>query len=256
MRLWRVTLEAGARAFLLTAILGSLVCSLQAQVMTSGSFQIESDSVNFGGGLSTSTSYRQESTFGEVATGNSTSTNYQLLAGYQQMHTAYLSLSVVAGVDLAPSLGGLVGGVATGTTSFVVVTDNRAGYRATLEAQDDPAMQATVGVIANYVPGTSEPDFSYTTSAAQAHFGFTPEGTDISARYRDNGALCGVGSADAVDACWDMVSTTPVEIVRRTTPNHPVGATTTLKFQVGIGASAGVTAGLYTATSTITAITL
>lgn len=256
MRLWSVTLEASARALLLTIVLASIVSTLQAQVMSSGSFQIESDSVNFGGGLSTSTSYRQESTFGEVGTGEGSSTNYQLLAGYQQMTTSYLGLSVIGDVTLSPSLGGLVGGVASGTTNFVVVTDNRAGYRATLQATLNPAMQAGVGTIANYMPGTSAPDFSFTTAATQAHFGFTPEGDDIAARYRDNGALCGVGSSDAANACWDMVSTTPVEIVRRTTPNHPAGSTTTLKFRVGIGASAGVTAGLYTATSTVTAITL
>jgi hypothetical protein len=255
MRLYLTTLQAGVRAFVLLILICSAVALGEAQVMSSGSFQVESDSLNFGGGRSTSTSYVQESTFGELGTGNSSSTNYALRAGYQQMLESYISLSVVADVVLSPSLG-LAGGISNGSTTLTIITDNRAGYSATLSAVNAPAMQAPVGTIANYVASSTVPDYAFFTNISEAHFGFSPEGVDIASRWRDDGADCGVGILDTPNACWDMVSTTPVEFLRRTTANHPNGATSTLKFRVGIGASAAVTAGSYTATSTVTALTL
>ncbi len=253
---WGSTMRrVGRESLVLTVIVCSVLSLSDAQVMNSSNFSIERDSINFGGGYSSSTNYQQESTFGEVGTGRSSSTNFRLDAGYQQMGTSYISLSLIGDVTLGPSLG-LAGGTATGSTYFIVTTDNRLGYRATLEASAAPAMQSAFGVIANYVPGTGDPDFSFTTNSDQAHFGFTPEGPDIADRFRDNGGLCGISTLDTGDACWDMVSTTPVEIARRATSNHPQGATTTLKFQVGIGSGAAVNAGTYVATSTVTAITL
>lgn len=255
MRWVQTILCSGREAVVLTIIVCSLGTLSNAEVMNSSNFSIERDSINFGGGYSSSTNYQQESTFGEVGTGNGSSTNFSLEAGYQQMGESYISLSVIGDVILLPSIG-LTGGTATGSTYFIVTTDNRLGYSATLEASAAPAMQSAFGSIANYVPGTSDPDFSFTTNSSQAHFGFSPEGSDIASRYRDNGALCGVGSFDTLDVCWDTVSTTPVEIVRRVTRNHPQGATTTLKFRVDVGSGAAVTAGTYVATSTVTAITL
>ena len=246
---------AAGRALFLTVLIVALISGVQAQVMTSGSYQIESDSVNFAGGNSTSTSFTLESTMGEISTGNSSSTNFSLRAGYQQMQEVYLSLSALADVTMSPSLG-LAGGVSNGSTSFLVITDSRAGYRVTLEASQAPAMQSPVGTIGNYTPGGTEPDFSFSTGITQAHFGVSPEGSDIAARYRDNGALCGVGALDTANACWDMVSTTPVEIIRGAAANHPVGATSTLLFRVGLGANVNVPAGSYVATTTITALPL
>lgn len=52
--------------------------------MTSTTYRVQSDSVNFGGGLGLSSSYKTESTFGEVATGFSESTNYRVSAGFLQ----------------------------------------------------------------------------------------------------------------------------------------------------------------------------
>ncbi len=243
------------RAALTSVLIVVLISGVNAQVMTSGSYQIDSDSINFGGGLSTSSSYTLESTMGEMGTGDATSTNFVLRAGYQQMQEVYLSLSELTDVVMSPSLG-LAGGVSNGSTSFQVVTDSRAGYRVTLQAANNPAMQSPNGTIGNYTPGSTDPDFSFSTGITQAHFGVSPEGPDIATRYRDNGALCGVGSLDTTNACWDMVSTTPVEIIRGTAANHPVGATSTLRFRVGLGANVNVPAGTYVATTTITAIPL
>src|SRR5690242_13754867 len=55
-----------------------------AQAMSSGSYKIQIDSVNIGGGNSSSNSYGIEDTVGEVGTGGSSSGSYALNAGYQQ----------------------------------------------------------------------------------------------------------------------------------------------------------------------------
>ena len=55
-----------------------------SQIMESSSYQMQFDSVNVGGELSTSTSYTLEDTAGEVATGRLNSSSYILRDGYQQ----------------------------------------------------------------------------------------------------------------------------------------------------------------------------
>jgi hypothetical protein len=242
-------------ALLFTGLALSAVSLGFAQVRTSTNYQLQSDSVNFAGGLSSSTSYVQESTLGEVGTGRLASTNYQLRAGYQQMQEIYLAMSNPSDVTLSPALSGLTGGTSNGSTTVTVTTDNPAGYRLTLEAENDPAMQSITDVIANYNQG-GVADFNFTTSAGASHFGFSPSSIDVATQFRDNGSTCGVGLLDTAGACWSGASTTPVVVTEGTSANHPAGATTTLYFRVGIGSGAGVVSGVYTATTTLTALPL
>jgi hypothetical protein len=225
-------------------------------MMSSSNFKMQSDSINNAGALSTSSNFRLEDTAGEAATGNSSSTNFNIKAGYQQMQEVYLSLTAAANVVMVPSLGGLTGGTATGSTAFLVTTDSSAGYSVTIQATGSPAMRSGGNSIANYVPAGGVPDFLFTSGATNAHLAYSPEGTDIASRFRDNGSACGVGSSDTSARCFDGLSTSPVEIVRRTSGNHPLGATTTVLFRVGIGNSTSVPEGVYTATTTITALSL
>lgn len=241
---------------LLTVLGCSLVVVGHAQVRTSTNYQLESDSVNFGGGLSSSTSYTLESTGGEVATGDSDSSSYSLRAGYQQMHEIYLSMTAPANVTLTPNIGGITGGTANGSTSVVVLTDNRAGYALTFVASSSPAMQKGGDTIADYVPvAEPNPDLSFITGSADAHFGFSPYGDDVVVRYQNNGSLCNVSGSSTPLSCWDGASTTPLTIAEGGA-NHPGGATTTLYFRVGIGGTIGVPAGEYVATTTLTALPL
>ncbi len=227
-----------------------------AQVMQSSNYKIQSDSVNAGGKLSSSTNYGLEDTAGEAGSGEANSTNYQLKAGYQQMQEVYLSLTAAADVLLMPNLPGITGGTATGSTAFIVTTDSAAGYRVTIQASTSPAMQSGVGTIADYVPVGAVPDFSFTTDPTDVHFAYSPEGVDTAVRFQDSGGVCGVAGSETRYRCWDGLSTTPREITRRTSGNHPNGATTTIEFSLGIGGVVPVTAGLYTATTTITALAL
>ena len=57
--------------------------------------------------------------------------------------------------------------------------------------------------------------------------------------------------------CWNGLSTAADVVAESTSANQPSGATTTLHFKVGIDSgAAAVTEGVYTATTTLTAIPL
>ncbi len=228
-----------------------------AQVMQSSSYRIQSDSINFGGGLSTSTNYSLESTAGEIATGESSSATYNLKAGYQQMQQVYIAMAGFAAVNLSPSIPGISGGFSNGSTTVTVTTDSRSGYQLQVSASQSPAMQKGGDSIADYGPVGTVPDFTFTTDTTDSHLGYSPEGVDIDTRFKDNGVnTCGTGSNDTALTCWDGLSTTPRTVSRRATGNHPNGSTTTLNFRVGVGGSVFQPSGTYTATTTITALPL
>ncbi len=243
-------------SLILTPVLFVGLQLVGAQVMQSSSYRIESDSINFGGGLSTSTNYTLESTAGEVGTGELGSASYNLKAGYQQMHESYISLSGATPVVLSPSISGLTGGVSNGSTTVTVVTDDSAGYQLTIRASGNPAMQSGANTIQDYVP-SGVPDFTFTTGATNAHFGYSPSGVDIVQRFKDDAvSLCNTGSSDSALACWDGLSLSDVAIARSSGPNQPTGATTTINFRVGVGNLVNQAPGTYTATTTVTALTL
>jgi len=226
-----------------------------AQVMESTNYKLQSDSVNIGGGLSTSSSYTLESTAGEIATGEGTSENYELHAGYQQMQEVYIAISGANDVSMAPAVP-TAGGTATGTTSINVLTDSPSGYELTIKAANSPAMQSGANTIDDYAPAGADPDFTFTTAASDAHLGYSPYGDDVVDRFLDNGAACNTGSSNAVASCWDGLATTTESIAMSTSANHPSGATTTVYFRLGVGAAASPATGTYVATTTVTALPL
>lgn len=230
--------------------------NVEAQVRQSTSYQIESDSINIGGGLASSTSYIQESTVGEQATGLSQSASYQLKAGYQQMHEVYLAMSSPVDVTMIGPIGGISGGTSTGSTTVTVTTDSRAGYQLSINASNDPAMQSGSFTIADYVP-VGDPDFSFTVAGGESYFGFSPEGADVVDRFLDNGVdTCNTSTNETAGACWDGLATTPTPIAQGNGSNHPAGADTTIEFMVGIGAGANQEPGTYVATTTLTLLSL
>jgi hypothetical protein len=227
-----------------------------AQVMQSSSYQIESDSINIGGGLASSTNYAIEDTVGEQATGESNSSSYRLRAGYQQMQEVYLAITAAADVTMSNSIGGVTGGNATGSTMVTVTTDSRAGYQLSISASTSPAMQDGSNTIADYAPGV-DPEFVFTTDASESHFGFSPEGSHVVDRFKDNGTdTCNTDTNETTDRCWDGLSTTPAPIAESNNSNHPAGTDTTIKFQVGVGGSVNQVPGTYVATTTLTLIAL
>lgn len=249
----RLVLKDSCSALICTAL---ILTSLQlgfAQVRSSTNYQIQSDSINSGGGLSSSDSFSLESTVGESATGPSDSTTYSLRAGYQQMQEVFISISDATEVFLTPDIGGLSGGTSNGSTSVVVTTDSPSGYSLTITAANNPAMNSDTNSIANYPPATT---FLFNVNDGEAFFGFTVEGVHTGSTFRDNGTACNIGLTVTPDRCWRGFTTGNILIARSGQPNHPSGSTTTVKFRVGVGQNAGVPSGLYTATSTMTALPL
>jgi hypothetical protein len=227
------------------------------QVMNSANYKMQFDSINFGGGASASASYGQQSTFGEVGTGNSSSANYALLAGYQQMETSYISISASSTAALA-DVNGLTGGASLASTTFTVLTDDPAGYSLSVQAASSPAMKGPNGAtIADYVPASPPtPDYQFTITSSQAAFGFSAEGHDLVSKYKNNGTTCNTGTLQTANQCWDGFTTSPKIIAQSSSDNQPNGATTTLEYQVKIGTAKVQDNGAYSATITVTALTL
>lgn len=243
--------------YLVLLFFSVLIPHVHAQVMQSSNYRLQSDSVNIGGGFSSSTSYALESTTGEIGTGQSDSTSFSLRAGYQQMQTVYLSLSAPANVSLEPAIGGLTGGISSGTTSVTAITDSPGGYQITIEAANDPAMQSTINSIADYAPDTSNPDYNFSYGSNEALLAFSPSGAHIVNRFRDNTSACGTGGTnDTPGFCWDGLSATPQVIAQSNDANHPTGTATNVAFRVGIGSQVGQVPGVYVATTTVTLLAL
>ena len=245
------------KKFAVLAFCGALLTSIvHAEAMSSSNYRIKSDSVNFGGNRSGSGSYTSEDTAGEIATGPSSSNNFSLKAGYQQMQEVYLSATAAADVTMSPAIGGVTGGTSNGSTVFTVTTDNQAGYTVTIKASSSPALNFALGSFADYAPAGGVPEFTFANAATASSFAFSPEGTDIDQRYKDNGASCNTGSSDASLSCWDGLSTSNRTIVSRSSANHPNGAATTIRFRAASGSNHIQVEGQYTATSTITILPL
>ncbi len=227
-----------------------------ADEMSSQHFSITSDSVNVGGIRSTSTNYGLEDTAGDVATGISTSTNFNLYAGYQKQEVSDIYLTPGSNVTMVTSLGGLTGGTANGSSTFTVLSYDDAGYLVNIRAEGSPALTSGANSFADYTPAGSDPDFSFSIAPTASEFGYSPEGDDITARYKDNGASCNAGSSDTSDACWDAFSTSDQTIVERLSSTASTGSPTTIKFRAAIGASHIQPQGVYVATTTITILPL
>lgn len=253
----RSTFTLSLQSLALVPVVLAMIGVSTAQVMQSTNYQIDSDSVNVGGGYSDSSSYQMESTVGEAATGDSDSTNFSVRAGFQQMQSVQISLSAIDMVSMNPSIPGVSGGTSNGSTTFTVITDNPAGYEVTIAAENSPALQeqASANTIADYAP-SSAADYTFSLGASDAHMGYSVESAAAAARFLHSGATCNTGSTNTALQCWDGLSTTSATVVTSASANHPAGTEATLHFRVGVGGSVSQTPGTYVATTTVTALPL
>src|SRR3989344_2201688 len=238
-----------------TLSLLSLTTGALAYVASSTNYRIERHDINVGGRLSSSTSYIEEDTVGGIGSGYSSSTNFLLHAGYRQQASTTLSISSPSDVELLPALDGAVGGTANGSADWAVTTNNAAGYSLTLSASTDPALVSGTNTFANYTLPAAPPEFTWSVASSASEFGFTPEGTDIASRYKDDGTACNAGALDTSLSCWDPIQTTNTTIASRTTTALS-GATTTANLRAEIGTTRNQPAGTYQATLTATALAL
>lgn len=245
------------KIFIAGAMFLMTISLVQAYVASSSNYVLQSDSVNFGGGYSTSSNYKIQDTLGEIGSGLYSSSTMILSGGYQAMTVdVYLALTSPENPTMSPAIDGIDGGTANGSAIWHISTDNSAGYELSIKADNTPAMTSGADSFADYVPSFSTPDYAWNTPASESRFGFSPEGDDIASSFLDNGVSCNVGALDTANACWVGFSTTNQVIARSTSGNYPTGASTTIKFRAEAGASKNQPQGSYSANIIVTAITL
>jgi hypothetical protein len=162
---------------------------------------------------------------------------------------------------MAPTIPGISGGTGDGQAVWTVITDNPGGYSLYIKASTPTAMQCAsggcnVGVdnFANYTPAGANPDYNWLIAAADSEFGFSPEGSHIVQKYKDNGVnTCNAGANDTADKCWYNIPNVNENIAQSSASNHPAGTATTVKFKAQSGSSHFQMEGNYQATITATA---
>ncbi len=239
--------------FIVSAVFSNALIALAA--MQSSTYTMQSDTVNFGGTDSSSPNYKLGDTAGEIGTGDSNSSNFFMHAGFWQMQESYISLSSPSDL-LMSSMSGLSGGSSEGTLSWQVLTDNTAGYSMTIATTTTPALKSATDSIADYVPAGADPDYNFTNLPANSSFGFSSEGTEAIARFKDNGSVCNVGALETAAKCWDGLSITPKVMAGSTTSNIPSGSTATVRLRAESGINHIQTSGQYDVTIVVTATTL
>src|SRR3990167_3662304 len=212
--------------------------------MQSGNYKIQSEDVNVGGSdSSASTNYKTQDSAGGIATGVATSANYNLRAGYRQMSTEFsLTISSPDDIDLG-TIPGSAGGIATGSIAWTTITDNPAGYNFSVKASASPALTGqTLGdSFADYTEASAVvPDYEWAILDSVAEFGYSPEGSGVVQKFRDNGSVCATGSNNTADKCWYYFSTTDEAIASSVSPNQPSGTATTLKLKAQLYNEDGV----------------
>jgi hypothetical protein len=167
-------------------------------------------------------------------------------------------------VTMNGSISGVTGGTATGTTQFVVLSNNASGYSVTIDFMDNAGLYAMLGdedggdEIRDYAAGSGTPTLHMTAStAAQFAYSIHSSSTgDTALAFRNNGTNCGAGGGSTYGRCWKMPSNgAPVEVIDRTSA-ATAGATSTLVFKVRVpsGAVPTPTAQTYTATATLSVV--
>jgi len=226
-----------------------------ADYMQGTVYKMQSDSLNFGGQVSSSSTYKIDDSLGELATGDSNSANFYMHAGFWQMQESFISISNPTDLVM-DSMAGLSGGSSEGLMSWTVTTDNPAGYQMTIASLTSPALMSAEDSLADYVPIGPDPDFNFTNPSTDSSFGFSPEGTEASSRFKDNGVACNIGSLETIGKCWDGLSTTPKVIAGSPGPNIPSGSTVSVRFRAESGVDHIQTSGEYNVTIVVTAVTL
>lgn len=232
--------------------------AIEVFAMSSLRYMIDTDSINFGGTDDSASGQKLLSdVMGEVGTGYSSSSRYSISTGYRMLQSSYISISSASDL-IMPNMSGLIAGESNSSKSWIVKTDNFAGYEMLVRSLTSPALKSASGAyFSDYVSlSSSTADYNFSVASTNSTFAFSPEGQDTSQKYLDNGSICGIGNYDTVDKCWDGFSTSEKTISHRASSNHPDGSVTTIKYKTAIGSDKIQDSGTYTSTITVTAVVL
>lgn len=127
--------------FIIIIIAAFIIPTLSQAQMQGSTYKINADSINSGGGSSSSASYVLGSTIAEAVNGEGSSASYKTKAGFQYMINSYLTLTVDSSTKDLGSL--LPGSPITGQTTATVTTDAWNGY--SLNVSKDHKMRHTDG---------------------------------------------------------------------------------------------------------------
>ena len=244
----------------LMAFFSVLICFIgykaSAYVSSSSNFRLEYDSLNSEGGLSSSTSYGLSDTMGEQAPGVSASDNFKIKAGFQYLGESNISITSPTDFSLTPPIGGVLGGTANGTVTWNVATDNPGGYTMNIKSQTSPALKSGSESLADYTPSNpNTPDFDWSINQSDSEFGYSPEGSDVVLKFKDDGFnTCGTGSQNSINKCWYNFKTLDETISQSTSANYPSGTATDLKLRAQVGNSHFQPEGEYTTQLIVTAM--
>ncbi len=247
---------------LFTGFYALFIFGLNASAFVRGSdnYRIQSDSINSGGtDESFSDSYKAWDTVGEVGTGDSASDSYKINAGYRQMESNYISMTVgSSSMRMLPSLSGLAGGTANASGTWIVATDAIAGYSLRIRATSTPALQSPLAAFADYSPAVDgTPDYDWNIESANSEFGFSPYNPlSQAAKYKNNGSnACNSGNYVTAGKCWNKFTTSDETVTYKTSRTDPAGEENRIDFRAEINTSGGMQeAGEYMATIVVTAV--
>jgi hypothetical protein len=149
-------------ALLLAAIAALWYPATTLAFMSSTNFQIISDTIGLGGGISSSTSYLVNGTLSSTAVGIVSSTSYRVMGGFQSTDSGSISLSISsASLDLGTLSTSQVNSAATVAT---VSTDAATGYTLSIGSVAGTSLTA----VADGSVTAGSPEYGLTTSGSQS----------------------------------------------------------------------------------------
>lgn len=229
------------------------IYSADAYVASSANYRLQSDSINVGGDKGNSTNYKIKDTVGEVAIGEGSSSLYKLKAGYQQMQESSISISNAPDIALTPLT--ITQNSAVGSSTWIVTTDNPAGYTVNVNASADPAL-VDAGIGESFTDYTeTSPGVKETWSVSNAfEFGWSGIGNNVIGYGTDAESNC-IDGADVPSSglLWEGFEGTAGIQLASSASATPLGDSSTICVAVEQD-TIFAPAGTYIATTTATAI--